>query len=584
MFTRSGGVWSQEGDKLVGSGENGAGAFGWSVALSGDGNTAAIGGPNDSSLVGAAWVFTRSAGAWTQQGSKLIGSGETGAGRFGNSVALSSGGDTILTGGVADDASVGAAWVFTRSGASWIPQGSKLGASDELGAGKFGISVALSADSGTALIGGLADNTGAGAAWAFTVATTSVSLSASPNPSTVKQQVTYTATVSPAPGGGTVAFADDGLPVTGCGAVPLSVATGVAACAAPAYLAIGSHAITVSYSGAADFAGSTSPALTQVVNPAVTNTELVSSPSPSVAGEQVTFTATVLPAPDGGTVTFSDGGSPIGGCPALGVSTSTGQVVCHVTYVAAGSHAVVATYTGSTVNYIGSASSTLIQTVTPASGPAPAPPTTPPTPAPTPPTTLTPRSGPAAATLLLACTRIKLGLTSLAVKGPNVRIGVVAGLGFAGRSVSIYRAGSAKVLRSVPVPANGLLSVSVPARARSRYFARIGRVRSSTRPLTRRLAVHPLSLGGGEVRISGVVARPFARPAATVVIRRRTACGSLVTVATVPPAADGRFSVTIPAPAAPHAAVYDAITRVRTSTRATTTAVAPSIAQVVAIG
>ena len=58
----------QQGDKLTGSGESGAGKFGYSVALSADGNTALIGGPDDNGNVGAAWVFTRSGSTWTQQG------------------------------------------------------------------------------------------------------------------------------------------------------------------------------------------------------------------------------------------------------------------------------------------------------------------------------------------------------------------------------------------------------------------------------------------------------------------------------------------------------------------------------------
>jgi hypothetical protein len=48
---------------------------GQSVALSGDGNTAIVGGPADNSDVGAAWVFTRSGGVWTQQGRNLVGTG-----------------------------------------------------------------------------------------------------------------------------------------------------------------------------------------------------------------------------------------------------------------------------------------------------------------------------------------------------------------------------------------------------------------------------------------------------------------------------------------------------------------------------
>ena len=54
------------------------------MALSADGNTALIGGPGDNSArVGAAWVFTRSGGVWTQQGAKLVGTGAIGHARSG---------------------------------------------------------------------------------------------------------------------------------------------------------------------------------------------------------------------------------------------------------------------------------------------------------------------------------------------------------------------------------------------------------------------------------------------------------------------------------------------------------------------
>src|SRR5207244_2939248 len=138
-------------------GEVGAGWFGYSVALSSDGNTALIGGYYDKSGSGAARVLTRSGSTWTQQGSKLTGSGEVGAGRFGYSVALSSDGNTALIGGDQDNSPVGAAWVFTRTGSTWAQQGSKLTGSGEVGAGYFGFSVALSSDGNTALIGGYYD-------------------------------------------------------------------------------------------------------------------------------------------------------------------------------------------------------------------------------------------------------------------------------------------------------------------------------------------------------------------------------------------------------------------------------------------
>jgi hypothetical protein len=125
VFIRNGGVWTQQGPKLVGTGAVGAAQQGNSVALSADGNTAVIGGNIDNANAGAAWVFTRSGGVWTQQGAKLVGTGAAGAAGQGFSVALSADGNTMLSGGIADGG-LGATWVFTRSGGVWTQQGSKL--------------------------------------------------------------------------------------------------------------------------------------------------------------------------------------------------------------------------------------------------------------------------------------------------------------------------------------------------------------------------------------------------------------------------------------------------------------------------
>jgi hypothetical protein len=89
------------------------------VAVSADGNTALSGGYADNGGniqqgVGAAWVFTRSAGIWAQEGSKLVGGGNIGAAWQGFSVALSGDGNTALVGGPNDNGDLGAAWVFVQ--------------------------------------------------------------------------------------------------------------------------------------------------------------------------------------------------------------------------------------------------------------------------------------------------------------------------------------------------------------------------------------------------------------------------------------------------------------------------------------
>jgi uncharacterized protein (TIGR03437 family) len=186
IFTRSGTIWTQQGDKLVGSGASGSSEQGSAVALSSDGNTALIGGPYDNSSNGAAWIFTRSNGAWNQQGQKLVGTGGNELTEQGWSVALSGDGATALIGGPFDGPngfavfarpsgfrprgfgfSTGAVWIFTLSGGSWSQQGSKLVGAGFSGSPAQGYSAALSSDGNMALSGGPYDD-GSGAAWVFT--------------------------------------------------------------------------------------------------------------------------------------------------------------------------------------------------------------------------------------------------------------------------------------------------------------------------------------------------------------------------------------------------------------------------------
>jgi outer membrane protein assembly factor BamB len=94
---------------------------------------------------------------------------------------------------------------------------------------------------------------------------TSTALSSSANPSKAGAPFELTATVNPAPDGGTVAFDEAGKALAGCGAVGVDPATGQARC--PASLRIGSHALLAAYSGDPYFGPSTSAPVSEVIDP-----------------------------------------------------------------------------------------------------------------------------------------------------------------------------------------------------------------------------------------------------------------------------------------------------------------------------
>jgi hypothetical protein len=171
VFTQSGGVWTQQGAKLVGSGATSDAYQGFTVSLSADGNTAAIGGPNDNIQKGAVWIFTRSSGVWSQQGNKLIGTGSVGTARQGSSVALSANGNTLVEGGYGDNGNKGAMWIYTRTGSTWSQQGSKVTGSGGSGSPKQGTAIALSSTGTTASLGGPTDASNKGAVWMFFAST-----------------------------------------------------------------------------------------------------------------------------------------------------------------------------------------------------------------------------------------------------------------------------------------------------------------------------------------------------------------------------------------------------------------------------
>lgn len=96
--------------------------------------------------------------------------------------------------------------------------------------------------------------------------------------------------------------------------------------------------------------------------PSATTTALVSSANPAAAGEPVSFTATVSPAPDAGTVSFTADGAPISGCTNVGLGPATGRAGCTTTFGQAATHTMAARYSGDPY-YLGSSSGPLSQVV-----------------------------------------------------------------------------------------------------------------------------------------------------------------------------------------------------------------------------
>jgi hypothetical protein len=225
-----------------------------------------------------------------------------------------------------------------------------------LGAGGGGGSSFVPVGGTTGLSGAPASVTISYAA-SFTATTTTVSSSA--NPSVAGQRVTFTATVSPVPDGGTVAFTEGGTAITGCGAVTVDTATGTATCPVT-YTSAGAHLVVAGYSGHGAF-GASSGSLTQIVNKEATTTVVTSSANPSAARQPVTFTATVSGPPGTGTptgqVTFSAGGTPIG----TGMLDSSGTAQTATSSLTAGHHTITAVYHGDSTFYASSAQ--LTQTV-----------------------------------------------------------------------------------------------------------------------------------------------------------------------------------------------------------------------------
>jgi hypothetical protein len=197
---------------------------------------------------------------------------------------------------------------------------------------------------------------------------TSTTLTLSPAAPTAGQSIQFNATVAAATGSalptGTITFLD-GTTTLGTGTLSAGKASFTGS------LAAGTHSITASYSGDSTYAASVSAAdvLTIVSVPtlAATTTQLSATPTTAIAGTTIAFrvsvsetTGTAVPT---GTVSFSDGATPIGAATlASGVATLTTATF------SVGTHNIIAAYGGDAAN-AASSSSAVVVTITTAPTP-----------------------------------------------------------------------------------------------------------------------------------------------------------------------------------------------------------------------
>jgi len=179
VFVRTGANWTQQAYVKASNADAGD-QFGWSVALSHDGSTLAVGAQSEASGAsginanqadnaaadaGAAYVFVRRGTAWAQQ-AYIKGSNAQGGDRFGFCLSLSGDGNTLAVCGYDEDGAAtgvngdqnneaggsGCAYVFVRRGLAWS-QEAYVKASNTLPNAAFGSSIALSSDGNTLAVG-----------------------------------------------------------------------------------------------------------------------------------------------------------------------------------------------------------------------------------------------------------------------------------------------------------------------------------------------------------------------------------------------------------------------------------------------
>ena len=202
---------------------------------------------------------------------------------------------------------------------------------------------------------------------AFASTTTLSSAPASP---VTNQAVTLIATVTSSGGGpiptGTVSFQNGGAPIAGCANQPVQPLSGQqlgqSTCQTSFSAQTGPEQLSAVFTSNSAVVADSAGADAVSVGLSGTSTSLDVSNSSVNVNSNATFVAHIAPANFGsvapsGTVTFLDGGQPVGGCPDQPLTASNGlwTATCTVAYGQPGTHAITARYSGDS-NFSGSAS------------------------------------------------------------------------------------------------------------------------------------------------------------------------------------------------------------------------------------
>ena len=175
IYKYNSGTDSWDETKLTASDAAESDYFGYSVSMSGDGNSVVVGAYSDDdngTESGSAYIYKYNSGTSSWDETKLTASDAAADDNFGISVAMSGGGNKVIVGAYADDNSQynsGSAYIYKYNSGTWDE--TKLTASDAAVSDFFGISVAMSGDGNSVIVGAhwdnISSNTNQGSAYIF---------------------------------------------------------------------------------------------------------------------------------------------------------------------------------------------------------------------------------------------------------------------------------------------------------------------------------------------------------------------------------------------------------------------------------